>query len=599
MPDGKSRSGRAGDKQKGSLLTAPVSGIPVGAEATTATKQSSDSRLLRIGYDLIAVNLWLRTAILTAISVGLIVLSFHWQVITRPTIPSFLASQLGTGLLVGAVGAALVQAFVMSAPQKMQEFMDELQSQPREATLESRLAELTAELRSHDLRTRTVAGDVLGRLGVLDVFTSAEDTMAGISAALSGPTVTEIRLLGLSLSTWFGGRRHSHGADWPGRQLERLLLEAAPESVRHGGLHVRILLLDPASLSLRLLTHGTGSESTEELERLRNEIHETADHLSTLGREVAHLHNGNSLQVRFYPAVPAFFLFAARPGVFMRSYYHGLAADSRAVASAAVWHFSADSATYQATCRHFDAIWDTDSVPCEDSLGHKSIGTDQGIGESGIINIYTARDSAQQRIQWLISHARKRVWIQGVSLSHHLSQPLEDSILRLLRSPNIDTRILILDPDSDQAIRKSYRDYLLDQDGSTPIDYDKYAQDAHLHHTSDIYGRLRHSAQRFRSMSLRAAAANFQVRQYACAPTSYILIADDHVLIEQFHYGKPVDVNDSIHAQLQLAREMPLIEYIRPGSHLFPPKPGLNPLAVIENHFIQVFEHFGSPLPPS
>jgi hypothetical protein len=172
-------------------------------------------------------------------------------------------------------------------------------------------------------------------------------------------------------------------------------------------------------------------------------------------------------------------------------------------------------------------------------------------------------------------------------------------MLRLLRNPDIDTRVLILDPDSDQAIRKSYRDYLLDQDGSTPIDYAKYAQDRHLHNASQIYDRLRHSAQRFRSMSAKAAGANFQVRQYACAPTSYILIADDHALIEQFHYGKPVDANDSIQAQLQLAREMPLIEYIRPGSDLFPRKPGLNPLAVIEDHFTQVFEHFGSHVPPS
>lgn len=580
-------------------LTVPTSSTPEGMEATGAKGRSSDSRILRIGYDLVTANLWLRTAILAGISVGLILLSFHWQVITRPTIASFLASQLGTGLLVGAVGAALVQAFVMSTPQKMREFVDELRSRPREATLEDRLAELTAELRAHDLRTRTAAGDVLGRLGVVDVFTSAEDTMACISAFLADPAATEVRLLGLSLSTWFGGRRYSRGVDWPGRQLEQLLLDPDPESARPGGLHVRVLLLDPACLSLRLLTHGTGSESSEELERLRNEIHEVAEHLSRLSREVASRRNGSSIQVRFYRAVPPFFLFAVRQGVFMRSYYHGLAADPRAVASAAVWHFSADSAACQATCRHFDAIWDTGSMPCEESLRHKAIGTDQGINESGIINIYTERESAQERINWLISHARKRVWIQGVSLSHHLSPPLEEVMLRLLRNPAIDTRVLILDPDSDQAIRKSYRDYLLDQDGSTHVDYDKYAQDRHLHNASDIYDRLRHSAQRFRSMSVKAAAANFQVRQYACAPTSYILIADDHALIEQFHYGKPVNVNDSIQAQLQLAREMPLVEYIRPKSDLFPPKPGLNPLAVIEDHFTQVFEHFGSALPPS
>jgi hypothetical protein len=411
--------------------------------------------------------------------------------------------------------------------------------------------------------------------------------------------VDEIRLLGLSLTTWFGGRKNSRGPDWPSVQLERLLLGVAPGTAGRKGTRVRVLLVDPACLSLRLLAHGAGGESGEELARLRNEICEVAGHLSRLSRDVARLRNGNSLQVRFYRAVPPFFLFAARQGVFTRSYYHGLAADPRAAASAAVWQFSAQSAAYQATCRHFDAIWDTGSVPCEEFLQHKAIGPDQGIGESGIVNIYTDRESAQERIRWLISHARRRVWIQGVSLSHHLSPPLEEVMLGLLQKDSVDTRVLILDPDSDQAARKSYRDYLLDQDGTAVIDYETYVHDKQLHSASQFYGRLRHSAQRFENMGAKAPAGNFQVRQYACAPTSYILIADDHALIEQFHYGKPVDAGGSIKAQLQLAREMPLIEYSRPGSGLFPAKAWLNPLAVIEDHFSQVFEHFGTSVLPS
>lgn len=171
-------------------------------------------------------------------------------------------------------------------------------------------------------------------------------------------------------------------------------------------------------------------------------------------------------------------------------------------------------------------------------------------------------------------------------------------MLSLLRRPPVDTRVLILDPGSDQAIRKSYRDYLLDQEDGAATDYASYEQDEDRHKTSLIYEKLKYSAQRFARMSANATAGNFQVRQYSCAPTSYVLIADDHALIEQFHYGKPVTAEDSIQAQLQLAREMPLIEYIRPRSGLFESKPWFNPIAVIEDHFSQVFEHFGVPIPP-
>jgi hypothetical protein len=447
-----------------------------------------------------------------------------------------------------------------------------------------------------DLPPHSATSDALIRMGVVDVFTAAEDVAAEMSRTLADPSLAEVRLLGLSLSSWFGARGHHRGADWPGQRLERLLLGRESGPARPGGIRVRVLLLDPGCLGLRLLTCGAGNDAGEELERLRNEIRETAEHLSRLGNDVARRRTSDSLQLRFSRTVPPFFLFAAQQSAFTRSYYYGLA-DPRAPASAAVWHFSADSSAYQSTCRHFDTIWDTDSVPGEELLYQKSIGIDQGISESGIVNIYTDRESAQERIEWLIAHAKSRVWIQGVSLSHHLSSPLEEIMLSLLRRPAVDTRVLILDPASDQAIRKSYRDYLLDQEDGAVTDYASYAQNKDRHKASLIYDKLRYSAQRFARMGASAAAGNFQVRQYACAPTSYVLIADDHALIEQFHYGKPVTAEASIQAQLQLAREMPLIEYTQPVPGLFEPKPRFNPISVIEDHFSQVFEHFGIPVP--
>jgi hypothetical protein len=566
-------------------------------DPSAAPARSSESRIFRIGYSLVRADLWLRTVILVAISAALIVLAFQWHLLSRPTIASYLAAQLGTGLLVAAVGAALVQAFVMSAPQTLQQLVEELQARPRGATVEDRLAELTAELRAYELRTRV--DDVLTRTGVEDVLTSPEKVAAKISSVLADPAVTDVRLLGLSLTTLFGGRRNSRGPDWPDQKLERLLLREEPGSGRRPGIRVRVLLVDPDCLSLRLLARGSTEESAYELGRLMREIREVAERLSELSGKVAGRRNGNSLHVRFYRAVPPFFLFAAREGALSRSYFHGMGVvRPGALTPAAVWQYSAESPTYQATCQHFDAIWEKDSVPCGEVLAHMAIGTDQGIGESGVLNIYTSRPSAEARIKSLIENAKERVWIQGVSLSHHLSPPLEEEVLKLLYDRSIDTRILILDPDSDQAVRKSYRDYLLDQDGSAIIDYETYARDRTQHNTSGFYGRLRHSAQQFENMSAKSAAGTFQVRQYACAPTSYILIADDHALIEQFHYGKPVDAGGPVKAQLQLAREMPLIEYGPPGSGLFEPEPWLNPLAVIEDHFVQVFEHFGSPLRP-
>jgi hypothetical protein len=613
MPADRSSSEQTGqnlpDVQRGPAANAKHKNPPA---STGDRRRSNESRILRIAYGLVTVNLWLRTTVLAGFSVALILLAFHWNVMSRPTVPAFLASQLGAGLLVGAVGAAMMQAFIMSGPQTMRKMMNELRSGTRDTSLkrltdqltdlskatndgirslEERLSLLDASLGAHDRHTRMVSGEALSRAGVVNVFATLQDAAAEMSAALRQQNLSEIRLLGLDLSDWFNSRSSANHTDPPGRQLERLLLGEEADAKRLRKLNVRVLLLDPACAAARLLTYGNGGhDSDERLERLRTDIHATAERLSWLSRKIADQQNGNSLQVRFYRMTPGSFTFITNGSSFVRTYYAGLVGPS----PAPVWCYDGKSAEHKVECQHFDILWETSSVPCEESLQRKFVGVDQGISESGITNIYTDLDGAQERIKWLISNATERVWIQGVSLSHHLSSPLEEAMLGLLRAKSVDTRLLILDPDSDQAYLKSYRDYLLDEDWSAGgIEYDKYLLDRSLHEQSAIYAQLQYSTRRLMGMSVKAGTGHFQLRHYSCAPTSYVLIADDHALVEQFHYGKPMAASGSIQAHLQLAREMPLMEYETPASVLFGSKPGLDPFAVIENHFTHVFDHFG------
>ena len=459
--------------------------------------------------------------------------------------------------------------------------------------LEVKPSALDAELSSRDRRTRTTLGESLRQTGLLNVFASWEDATAEMSAAVADPQTIEIRLLGLDLTNWFAGRR-SGGTESPGRLLERLLLDDETGAKRRQGIRVRVLLLDPRCTAARVLTRGAGVHESEEwLELLRNETRRTAEHLSRLSGEVDGRQNGNSLQVRFYDVFPGFFAFTAELGTFIRPYYAGI--DS-GPSLAPVWQYGAGSAVHEAAIRHFDVIWETSSVPCNEYLKEESAGVDQGIKVSGICNIYSDLASAQQRITWLIGNAQRRVWIQGVSLIHHLSPPLEDAILRLLLTPSIDARFLILDPDCEQARLKSYRDYLLDHEsGAVDINYNQYTSDQLLHQNSLIYANIQHTTQRLMGMAGRSNADHFQLRHYTCAPTAYMLIADDHLLVEQFHYGKPPMATDSMQAQLHLAREMPLIEYHHPSGLLFEPRPDFDPLAVAEDHFSHIFNNLGIP----
>jgi hypothetical protein len=575
----------------------------------------TDSRVLLIVYRLVTASLWLRTAVLTIFSVILIVGAFHWHVITRPNVWSYLAAQLGTGLLVVAVGAALVQGFIMSAPETWRKLVNQLRSESRETSqghiskqldainkamtegiraLETQVSQLAADMERHNLHTLVPDDGAIHAAGVVGVYPAGNDAANDMMACLRDPRTTSIRLLGLSLADWFGARRKTYDTGLPVHLLDSLLRAEPSTASRSRPLSVRILLLDPRCAAARLLVHGGGEpDAGERLSRLHNDAERTARYLIRLRDEVAVLGNGNSVEVRFYRVLPSLFALSTDVGSFVRPYFAGLDT-SRSLA--ATWQYGDDSAIHQATCGHFDAVWHHASVTAEAVLKEKSDGTDRGLSEAGICNIYTDLKDAQERIDWLISNAKDRVWLQGVSLVHHVGTPLIDTLSDLARKDTVDARFLILDPDCEEAYRKSYRDYLLDieQQDATPS-FDEYHANKDLHKESAVYKNIRYTTQILTGIIGTKQPGSARLRHYTCAPTSYVLIADNHALVEQFHYGKSPSATGSARTRLNLAREMPLVELEHPLPNLYEVRRDFDPLAVMTDHFSRVFDAFSHP----
>jgi ribosomal protein L20A (L18A) len=582
---------------------------------STSKERQDDSRVLLIVYRLVTASLWLRTVILITFSVILIVGAFHWNVITRPNIWSYLAAQLGTGLLVVAVGAALVQGFIMSAPETWRKLVNQLRSESRETSqehvnekldtinkvttegirvLETQMSQLVADMERHNLRTLAPDDKAIHEAGVVGVYTAGNDATNDMMACLKDPRTMSIRLLGLSLADWFGARRKPYDTGLPVHLLDSLLRGEPSATSRGRPLTVRVLLLDPRCAAARLFVQGGGEpDADDRLSRLHDDAERTARYLMRLRDEVAGLKNVNSVEVRFYRAVPSLFALSTDMGSFVRPYFAGL--DTRE-SLAATWRYSDDSVIHKATCGHFDAVWRHASVSAEAILKEKSDGTDRGISEAGICNIYTDIKDAQERIAWLISSAKERVWLQGVSLVHHVGTPLIDTLSDLVRKETVDTRFLILDPDCEEAYRKSYRDYLLDteQQGATPS-FDDYHANKNLHEGSAVYKNIRYATQILAGIIGTKPPETVSLRHYTCAPTSYILIADNRALVEQFHYGKSPSVTGSARTRLNLAREMPLVELERPLLNLYEVRRDFDPLAVITDHFSSVFDVFSHP----
>jgi hypothetical protein len=158
----------------------------------------------------------------------------------------------------------------------------------------------------------------------------------------------------------------------------------------------------------------------------------------------------------------------------------------------------------------------------------------------------------------------------------------------VLENTKAELQILLLDPDSEQAKYRSYRERLF---VSTEQSFDSYLQSGE-HEKSDLYHDTKRTIEFIRDMvndvrrTKTAGSASWsprlEVGLYASAPACFVLRVDDRVLVEQYHYGKVVR-----HTRAVLGKDMPLFEYAEAPSSLYQDgsDPLRRPFRLLVDHF--------------
>jgi hypothetical protein len=552
-------------------------------------------------------NLWLRTIVLGSISVLVMIYGFNYQPhLKHPTAITdlaYIASQLGPALLVAVVGAALVQSVIMRDPEAHKGLHQRLREQSQDSwhskhddnlkqtksVLDESMSIINSELSNirevlHGANDRAKITDALSRSGVVSAYRSHKAAVADMARTLRQENLTEIQLLGLSLNTWFAGSRRDLGD-----VLQELVLSAR-SSLQRPAVNVKILLIDPYSAGARFITKSSETQdSRERAERLRDEVRFAARHVMGLQDRLSAENNGSSIQARLYRSSPGFYAFSSNRGTFIRTYQ---AAPPTLWSDAPVWLYDYNSKVHASVRSHFKLMWEQ-AVEPEKILKEWCYGVDQGLAESGLENVFTDEERAMARMAWLIEHAERRVWIQGVSLAPMFRPRLERAMHDLFAKSDVDTRLLILDPECEEAYYKSFRDHLVgDRSAASGLTFEGYRSDQSLHASSALCSNIRYSAEQVRSLASDTAAANLRVRYYSCAPNSFVLIADDVALVEQYHYGKAPHARRNV---LQLTQEMPLFEYQHPRTRLFERRQDVDPFEVVEDSFTHVFNFYSRP----
>ena len=244
---------------------------------------------------------------------------------------------------------------------------------------------------------------------------------------------------------------------------------------------------------------------------------------------------------------------------------------------------------------HFNWIWDHASISLDEYFNDHLIGIDEGARESNIINIYYEKDLKQersrQRILHLISKTKKILWIKGISLKSFFKYgDLFDSISNACLIETLDIRILLIDPNSEQARLRSFREFLMIRSDSK---LDEFSDDERKKQRlyKDTMDSIANISDHLKELNSSCTNHNFKARIFFSAAEAFTLITDDGALVEQYHYGKirPTQSQDS--KGKILGGDFPVVEYKRNDNDVF------DPYRILKDHFNYIFNNCSSELP--
>lgn len=424
---------------------------------------------------------------------------------------------------------------------------------------------------------------------------AANEILNSISSSYKRPT--EICLMGVSLNNFerIDGEFHQ---SW--EEIRKLVASATPDSPQ---LDIKILIAHPYSFGSVLRSKRENPNMPLPRRRLTTEVHLTAEEINRMQERLSE--KGNipiRLEARLYITAPILFLCWTNRKSFMQQYYYW---NQHEGARMPVLSFDAENMAgngynlHKDLHNHFQWIWDNASVLVSDFLAGHQHGVDTALHEAGVVNVYTSNADAKARILYLLRNAKKRVWIQGITLYSYFSkddqlthafadvvtrqrsdnasdeheaialsssesdQEIEEIETQGEGRGNLDVRVLLLDPDCEQAKYRAYREYLIIQERlrAKAVSYDEYIQQD-LHRNTRLFLEARFTRLSLDVLQQGTQNPNFQQRLFKSAPYSFMLIADDHVMVEQYHYGnEPVGAGNNILQDTILGKDMPKIEY--------------------------------------
>ena len=443
-----------------------------------------------------------------------------------------------------------------------------------------------------------------------------------------------IRLMGVSLNDFIQKEQLNLGRVWERlcELIDRYQFHPAehadepagtPASLRRHYLEVKILIVHPECLGAELRSRGEQRAGSGQNSRLRSDVADVSKVL--LDYERRSQNSPIKLSCRLYQIPPTCFMGWMEDCCYVEPYFFW---NQRHHINVPVAKFrnepQTDGRTDSDTDRqihhqlrhHFEWIWSTASIGVDDYVEGHVMGVDKAIHESLTINIFNDKYLASNRMCYLLGEQgplkdkeapvqtgpdggnddNPDVWLMGISLHAFFSNgPLAVEMARLIKEGRSRIHVLLIDPDSEQARWRAFREEGNETSTYSMFNDQELAKSRLVKDSESTRANIRQMIKDVRKVHGGGWQPRIEIRQYRSDPACFTLGVGGHVLFEPYHYGK-AHSKDGFDIQALLGKEMPVFEFLRSEdeSRIFPMKEEQaqrQPYLLLKDHFYFVWKN--------
>ena len=248
----------------------------------------------------------------------------------------------------------------------------------------------------------------------------------------------------------------------------------------------------------------------------------------------------DKIEAKVYSASPSCFLLITDESVFVEQYHYGLPRSGLVGGHVPVLKYNKGSRVARHLIGHFDYVWQSRGTKTINELIDQYwTGISKSAWECKLINVFQSRKHAEGRIKYLLWNSTGTISLVGISLRDFLhSGSIYYQIIQVICNKSksdknsIKLECLLLDPRSEQGKIRTERE----EPGVYP---------------GNLYKEVDTSINRIRQF--KTEKASIDARLYYGSPNAFMILTDQSVIVEQYHYGSA--------GSTILGGKVPLVEF--------------------------------------